>query len=82
MSSGKAYVDELLKTKKVVVISKTYCPFCVTAKNVLKKYKIKADCIVIIDIENRKDMGEIQLVTPRIAFHHSTIPQSLICRTT
>ena len=58
MSKGKAFVDECLQNHKVVVISKSYCPFCVKAKNVLAKYEI--DDIVIEEIENREDMDEIQ----------------------
>ena len=33
-------VDELIHAHKVMVFSKTYCPYCVKAKNVLAKYKI------------------------------------------
>lgn len=51
-------VDQALKSHKVVVFSKTYCPFCVKAKNVLKKYNIKD--IVIIELDNRDDADEIQ----------------------
>jgi hypothetical protein len=32
MSSVKERIDKLVKEKKVFVVSKTYCPFCVTAK--------------------------------------------------
>jgi len=58
MSKGQAFVDEMLQKHKVVVISKTYCPFCVKAKDVLKKYDI--DDIVIEEIESRDDMNQIQ----------------------
>ena len=40
MSKGKALVQELIKTKKVLMISKEYCPFCVKAKDALKNYKV------------------------------------------
>lgn len=53
-----SYVDNLIKTHKVVVISKTYCPYCVKAKNVLKKYNIND--IVIVELDNRDDGDEIQ----------------------
>ena len=58
MSKGQAFVDELLQKHKVVVISKTSCPFCVKAKDVLKKYDI--DDIVVEEIERRDDMNQIQ----------------------
>jgi len=60
MSKGKAYVAELIKTKKVVMISKTYCPFCTKAKNALANYKINPEDYVILEIEDRDDMDEIQ----------------------
>jgi glutaredoxin 3 len=51
-------VDELIKTHKVVVFSKTYCPYCVKAKNVLTKYAIKD--LYVIELENREDCDEMQ----------------------
>lgn len=58
--AGKELVSSLLKSKKVLVISKSYCPFCVKAKDVLKNYKIDPACFEWLDIENRKDCDEIQ----------------------
>lgn len=53
-----SYVDDLVSSHKVVVFSKTYCPYCTKAKNVLAKYKIND--IIIVELENRDDMDEIQ----------------------
>merc|ERR1711923_137961 len=58
--SVKAQMDQLIKEYPVFVISKSYCPFCTTAKNALKNYAIPADKIKVIEIENNKDCGEIQ----------------------
>merc|ERR1712154_403056 len=58
--AGKELVSSLLKSKKVLVISKSYCPFCVKAKDVLKNYNIDPACFEWLDIENRKDCDEIQ----------------------
>ena len=60
MGSGKEFADGKIASKKVLVISKSYCPFCKKAKQVLGKYKIPADNIEYIEIENRPDMDEIQ----------------------
>jgi len=60
MSKGKALVQELIKTKKVLMISKEYCPFCVKAKDALKNYKINPAVYEILEIENRDDCSEIQ----------------------
>ena len=55
---AQAYVDGLVKAHKVIMFSKTYCPYCVKAKNVLAKYQIKD--LLIIELDNRDDADEIQ----------------------
>jgi len=60
MSAVRAEIDNLLKEKKVVVISKSYCPFCKKAKQVLAKYNIPKECIEIKEIENDPNCEEIQ----------------------
>ena len=57
---GKEAIDQKIDSKPVFVISKSYCPFCVMAKQVLKKYNIPAENIEIQEIENDKDCNEIQ----------------------
>lgn len=52
------FVDEIIKTHKVAVFSKSSCPFCVKAKNILKKYDIKD--IYIVELDTRDDAGKIQ----------------------
>ena len=42
------------------MVSKTYCPFCVKAKDALKNYKIKPEEYEILELEDRDDMNEIQ----------------------
>ena len=46
--------------KKVFVVSKSYCPFCVKARKVLAKYKIAEEDIEIMEIENLPDCQDIQ----------------------
>lgn len=57
---GKALVAELIKTRKVLMISKEYCPFCVKAKNALSNYKMNPEDYEILEIEGRSDCEEIQ----------------------
>ena len=57
---GKEAIDQKIDSKPVFIISKSYCPFCVKAKQVLKKYNIPAENIEIMEIENDKDCNEIQ----------------------
>ena len=51
-------VDELIHAHKVMVFSKTYCPYCVKAKNVLGKYKISD--INILELDDHPQADEIQ----------------------
>lgn len=61
MEQAKIFVDETIKSKPVVVFSKTYCPFCVKAKNLLKDdLKVPADKMVVIELEDRPDCSDVQ----------------------
>ena len=60
--SVKEKISQKIQGKPVFVISKSYCPFCVKGKNVLKKYNIKPEAMEIMEIENDPDMNEIQVV--------------------
>lgn len=61
MEQVKKFVDETIKSKPVVVFSKTYCPFCVKAKNLLKDdLKVAADKMTIIELEDRSDCSDVQ----------------------
>lgn len=54
-------IKKKIAEKPVFIISKEYCPFCVKAKDALKSYKIKPECIEIMEIENNPHMDEIQV---------------------
>ncbi|KAI1702209.1 glutaredoxin domain-containing protein [Ditylenchus destructor] len=60
MSTVKDFVDNLIKTKKVVGISKSYCPFCHKAKAALAPFNLPADVLEWVEIDGRKDMDAIQ----------------------
>ena len=60
MSAIKSKVDGLIKDKKVFVISKSYCPYCNKAKQILAKYNIPAECIEIWEIDSDPNGEEIQ----------------------
>ena len=49
--SVKERIDQLLKDNIVFVISKSTCPFCRTAKNVLNKYDIPPDKMKVVEID-------------------------------
>ncbi|CAI5438878.1 unnamed protein product [Caenorhabditis angaria] len=58
--SAKAFVDGLLQSHKVVVFSKTYCPYCHKAKSIFDNSSLKAGSLEWIEIDERKDCNEIQ----------------------
>ena len=60
MSANVAKALAGIANKKVFVVSKSYCPFCVKARKVLDKYKIPAEDIEIMEIENLPDCQDIQ----------------------
>ena len=57
-------VQDKIKSKKVMVFSKSYCPFCTKAKDVLKKYldsgELSADDYEVLEMENRPDCNQLQ----------------------
>lgn len=54
------FVNSTIDRYKVAVFSKTYCPYCVRAKDILASYQIKEDCLEIIELEKRPDCSQIQ----------------------
>jgi glutaredoxin len=60
MSPIRQRIDSLIKEKKVFVVSKSYCPFCVTAKRVLDEYDIPPEFLEVMEIENMRECDEIQ----------------------
>ena len=57
MANANEFVDKEISAHKVVVFSKTYCPYCTKAKNVLGKYKIND--IKIIELDNEENSDQI-----------------------
>ena len=39
-SAAKEFVDNQIQSNKIVVFSKSYCPYCTTAKQTLNEYVI------------------------------------------
>lgn len=59
MSAAKQVVDQALKGNRVMVFSKSYCPFCHKAKRALKRF-LADDKVTVIELENRNDCSAIQ----------------------
>ncbi|CAF0746216.1 unnamed protein product [Rotaria sordida] len=55
-NSIKDEINQLIKDHKVMVFSKTNCPYCTKAKKILGKYKIKDYKVIELDkMENGDD---------------------------
>lgn len=61
MEAVKNFVDETIKSKPVVVFSKSYCPFCVKVKNLIKdELKVSEDKYTFVELESRSDCSDVQ----------------------
>ncbi|KAH1025586.1 glutaredoxin-C4 isoform X2 [Dendroctonus ponderosae] len=75
MSSPKATeVKTLIASDKVVIFSKTYCPYCKMAKEVFDKIKEK---YTTIELDLRDDAEEIQEILGEIT-GAKTVPRVFI----
>lgn len=52
-------VDDLINENKIMVFSKSYCPYCKMAKNVLKELNVNYE---VIELDNDKDGSAIQQI--------------------
>ena len=52
------FVDEVINNHKVAVFSKSACPYCKKAINILNKYSISD--MIIIELDKRDDAPNIQ----------------------
>lgn len=55
----KTWVERALRKNSVVLYSKTYCPYCRAAKQLISKY-CKLEDVEIIEVDLRKDGRQIQ----------------------
>ncbi|KAH3837488.1 uncharacterized protein LOC127876992 [Dreissena polymorpha] len=80
MGDIKAKIDMKIKGKKVMVFSKSYCPYCTMAKEALKKYVgsvLPADQYEVWEIENEGDCQSIQNELKKMT-GASTVPRVFI----
>ncbi|PRW59393.1 CPYC type [Chlorella sorokiniana] len=59
MSAAKQLVDSAISGNKVVIFSKTYCPYCVKGKRALEKFLPKSK-ITVVELDGRGDGSAIQ----------------------
>ncbi|XP_005182471.1 uncharacterized protein LOC101901467 [Musca domestica] len=75
MSSPQAvFVQNALKEHKVVIFSKSYCPYCTMAKDQFKKLSVPFH---VIELDQRQDTDEIQDVLGQMTGAR-TVPRCFI----
>jgi len=67
----------LIKSKALLVISKTFCPHCKRTKQVLDSYNLNLDKFKWLDIDIRSDMDAIQSQMKQIT-GGSSVPRVFI----
>lgn len=80
LSMAQALVDSKIAGKKVMVFSKTFCPFCTKAKKAIEQHipkDLKAEDYEVMEIENRKDCAEIQAILKNMT-GASSVPRVFI----
>ncbi|CAJ0578232.1 unnamed protein product, partial [Mesorhabditis spiculigera] len=58
--AAKSFVDGLIQSSKVVVFSKSYCPYCHKAKSALESQGMAPNVMQWVEIDGREDMDDIQ----------------------
>ncbi|XP_037933402.1 glutaredoxin-C4-like [Teleopsis dalmanni] len=75
MTSPKAdLVQHAIKSNKVVIFSKTYCPYCTMAKEQFEKLSVSP---TVIELDERNDADEIQNILGEITGSR-TVPRCFI----
>ncbi|ODN96382.1 glutaredoxin [Cryptococcus wingfieldii CBS 7118] len=70
----QALVDKTIADNKVVVFSKSYCPYCKRAKQYLAQ---DTTDLLVLELDEREDGSQIQAYLPTLS-GFSTVPQIFI----
>ncbi|WVZ20659.1 hypothetical protein V8G54_007981 [Vigna mungo] len=73
-SSVGKFVDETINSHKIVIFSKTYCPYCKRAKALFKELKQVPH---VVELDEREDGSKIQDVLINIVGRR-TVPQVFV----
>jgi len=60
MEATKKFIDDEISQHKVVIFSKSSCPYCVDTKNLMKKKEFKDVDVVIHELNKMKNGSTIQ----------------------
>ncbi|ROT34522.1 glutaredoxin [Sodiomyces alkalinus F11] len=74
MAQHKQIVESYIKENKVVVFSKTYCPYCKSTKQTLDDLGAK---YLAVELDKRDDGSELQAALQEIS-NQRTVPNTFI----
>ncbi|KAK9814987.1 hypothetical protein WJX73_003904 [Symbiochloris irregularis] len=57
--AAKSFVDKAIKDNKVIIFSKSYCPYCKKAKSALGSV-IPSDKFHVVELDQRSDTDSLQ----------------------
>ncbi|CAO1625377.1 unnamed protein product [Parajaminaea phylloscopi] len=57
---GKQAAEKLISEYTVAVFSKSYCPYCKQAKEILQAQELSADKVGILELDQIEDGADIQ----------------------
>ncbi|KFM26201.1 Glutaredoxin-C4 [Auxenochlorella protothecoides] len=60
MATPAEFVKQTISETRVVVFSKTFCPYCKKAKAALASVGLKGDALKVIELDTREDGNAIQ----------------------
>ncbi|RWS12575.1 glutaredoxin-1 protein-like protein [Dinothrombium tinctorium] len=75
--SIKIFVDTTINKYKVAVFSKSYCPYCRRAKEIITGYPLKPGVLEVVEIEKRPDCSQIQAYLKSLT-GASTVPRIFV----
>ena len=60
MDATKKFIEDEISQHKVVIFSKSYCPYCVDTKKLFQKKEFKDVDVVVHELEKMKNGAAIQ----------------------
>uniref|UniRef100_A0A8R1TU12 Glutaredoxin domain-containing protein n=1 Tax=Onchocerca volvulus TaxID=6282 RepID=A0A8R1TU12_ONCVO len=69
----EGYMEKIIQSHKVVIFSKTYCPYSVRMKNLIENYNITDQ--IVMELNLQSDMHKMQDYLKRRSGGIRTVPQ-------
>ena len=67
-------LKKTIEENKVVIFSKTYCPYCTKVKNLFKSLSVP---VIVLELDEREDGSEIQSAI-QAKYGARTVPQVFV----